>query len=256
MTKEGGVLITGAAKRIGRSIALALAAEGRAIAVHYNGSDGDAEETVRAIEAAGGRAVAVQADLGDHDASVALLPRAAERLATPIDVLVNNASLFENDNLRSVSRDSFDRHMSVNLRAPLFLAQQFADALPSDRTGNIVNLVDMRVRKPTPGFMSYTLSKAGLDMLTKTLAMALAPRVRVNAIGPGPVLPNERQTEEQFARQWRSTLLERGAEPEEIAAGVRFILSAPSLTGQMITLDGGQHIPWPPPRAGADDLDG
>lgn len=253
---KGAVLITGAAKRIGRAIALALAGDGRPVAVHYNGSQAEAEATVREIEAAGGRAAALQADLADHDAVTDLTAAAAARLGEPVEVLVNNASLFENDNIRSVSRESFDRHMAVNLRAPLFLAQGFAAALPVDRTGNIINLIDMRVWKPTPGFMSYTLSKSGLEMLTRTLAMGLAPRIRVNAIGPGPVLANERQTDEQFERQWRSTLLRRGAEPEEIAGGVRFILSAPSLTGQMIALDGGQHIPWPPARAGDDSLDG
>ena len=253
---KGAVLITGASKRIGRAIALALAADGHPVAVHYNGSGDDAARTVRDIEAEGVRAVALQADLADHDAVAGLLPAAADGLGAPVEVLVNNASLFENDNLRNATRDSFDRHMAINLRAPMFLAQSFADALPEGRQGNIVNLIDMRVWKPTPGFMSYTLSKAGLEMLTKTLAMALAPRVRVNGIGPGPVLPNERQTDAQFEKQWRSTLLRRGAEPEEIAAGVRFILSAPSLTGQMIALDGGQHMPWPPLKSESADLDG
>lgn len=231
MTANGrpAVLITGAAVRIGREIALALAADGHPVAVHYNTSRAPAEATVAELQALGVSAAPVQADLKDHDAVLELVPAAAEALGQPVGVLINNASLFENDRMTNATQQSFDDHMAINLRAPLFLAQQFAAALPEDMQGSVINLIDMRVRKPLPGFISYTVSKAGLEMLTKTMAMALAPRIRVNAIGPGPVLPNERQSEEQFRKQWRSTLLQRGANPDEIAAGVRFLLASPSV---------------------------
>ncbi|WP_417520035.1 SDR family oxidoreductase [Minwuia sp.] len=258
MTEQAreGVLITGAAVRIGRAIALRLAKDGYPVAIHYNGSRDAARATVEDIRARGGRAAVVQCDLADHDAVLGLVPEAGKALDTPICTLINNASLFENDRLQNATRESFDRHMAINLRAPLFLAQQFAGALPETLTGNIINLIDMRVWKPTPGFISYTLSKAALEMLTRTLAMELAPRIRVNAIGPGPVLPNERQSDEQFEKQWKSTPLERGAYPGEIAEGVRFLMNAPSMTGQMIALDGGQHLPWPPVSRQEAALDG
>ncbi|WP_416899535.1 MAG: SDR family oxidoreductase [Minwuia sp.] len=250
--RRGPALITGGAKRIGRAIALRLAGDGHPVVIHYNGSADAAEATAGEARASGVAAATVQADLTDHDAVLKILPRAAEAIGAPLEVLVNNASLFENDRISTVTQQSFDRHMAVNLRAPLFLIQQFAAALPEDVQGAVVNLLDMRVWKPLPGFVSYTASRAGLEMLTRTMAMALAPRIRVNAIGPGPVLANERQSEEQFRRQWRSTPLQRGAEPEEIAAAVRFLLDAPAMTGQMIALDGGQHLPWPPEPPGLD----
>jgi NAD(P)-dependent dehydrogenase (short-subunit alcohol dehydrogenase family) len=253
---KSAVLITGAAVRIGRAVALALAGDGHPIAVHYNSSRIEADRTVGELQALGVVAAAVQADLSDHDAVLGLVPAAADALGQPVGVLVNNASLFENDRMKTATLQSFDSHMAINLRAPLFLAQQLADVLPEDQKGAVINLIDMRVWKPLPGFISYTVSKAGLEMLTKTMAMALAPRIRVNAIGPGPVLPNERQSEDQFWKQWHSTLLKRGAHPEEIADGVRFLINSPSVTGQMIAMDGGQHLPWPPIDAEAASLDG
>lgn len=253
---KSAVLITGGAVRIGRAIALALAQDGHPVAIHYNRSRAAADATVANLRNLGVRAVAVQADLSDHDAVLGIVPAAAAALGQPVGVLINNASLFENDRVQTATQQSFDEHVAINLRAPLFLAQQFADALPADQKGSVINLIDMRVWKPLPGFISYTVSKAGLEMLTKTMAMALAPRIRVNAIGPGPVLPNERQSAEQFSKQWQSTLLERGAHPEEIADGVRFLIASPSVTGQMIAMDGGQHLPWPPIDAEAASLDG
>lgn len=250
------VLITGAAVRIGRAIALSLAEDGHPVAVHYRGSRTEADTTVTQLRTLGVAAVAVQADLADHQAVLDLVPNAAAALGQPIGVLVNNASLFQNDRINNVTQQGFDDHMAVNLRAPLFLAQQFAEALPEDQNGAIVNLIDMRVLKPLPGFVSYTISKAGLEVLTRTLAMALAPRIRVNGIGPGPVLPNERQSDAQFQKQWQSTLLRRGAHPDEIADGVRFLINSPSITGQMIAMDGGQHLPWPPVDAEVASLDG
>jgi len=239
-------LVTGGAVRIGRAIALALGARGYHMAVHCNASVSEAEAVVAEIIAAGGRAAVLRADLADHEATLALLPQAAKALG-PVSVLVNNASLFNYDRIDTAELASWQSHMDANLRAPFFLAQTFAAALPEGVAGNIVNIIDQRVWRLTPHFASYTLSKTGLWTLTQTLAMALAPRIRVNAIGPGPVLPSSRQTAEQFARQWASTPLQRGATPEEIAAGLLFLLDAPAMTGQMIALDGGQHLPWPSP---------
>lgn len=248
-------LITGASLRIGRAIALALAADGCAVAVHYNRSAEAAQALADEIVAGGGRAATIGADLSNAGDVENLMP-GANRLLGPVTALVNNASLFERDEIGDVTVEGWDRQLGVNLRAPFFLSQAFAAQLPTGTPGNIVNLIDMRVWRLTPHFVSYTVAKAGLWTLTQTLAMALAPRdIRVNAIGPGPVLANERQTAEQFDRQWRSTPLGRGAEPAEIAAGVRYILSAKAMTGQMIALDGGQHMPWPLPAPGADDLD-
>jgi len=249
-SKAPTALVTGGAVRIGRAIALTLAERGYAVAVHYNQSRAEAEAVVAEIAARGGRAAAIQADLGDHDAVLKLLPEAAAALG-PVSLLVNNASLFEYDRIDSADLASWQRHMDANLRAPFFLAQALAAALPQGVAGNIVNIIDQRVWRLTPHFATYTLSKAGLWTLTQTLAMALAPRIRVNGIGPGPVLPSSRQSAEQFAQQWRSTPLQRGAHPEEIAAGVLFLLDAPAMTGQMIALDGGQHLPWPSPGTGA-----
>ncbi len=251
-TPTRNALVTGGAGRIGRALSLALAARGYGVAVHYNTSRTAADALVAEIAGKGGRAMAVQADLRDIAACQALLPLAQQALG-PIDILVNNASLFEYDNIQSTTPESWAMHMDANLRAPFFLSQAFAAALPDDRKGDIVNIIDQRVWRLTPHFASYTLSKSALWSLTQTLAMALAPRIRVNGIGPGPVLPSTRQSAEQFARQWASTPLQRGAAPEEIAAGLLFLLDAPAMTGQMIALDGGQHLPWPPPTGHSRD---
>ncbi len=231
-------LVTGAAQRIGRAIALELGADGWSVAVHHRDSTDDADETVAMIEAAGGRAVPLAAELSDEAEASALASRAADALG-PLGCLVNNASLFEYDNVASTTRDSWEAHMAVNLRAPFVLSQTFAAALPKGSSGAIVNILDQRVWNLTPYFVSYTLSKAGLWTLTQTLALALAPDIRVNAIGPGPVLPSARQTEAQFRAQCENTPLGHGAEPEEVAAALRFILAAPAMTGQMLALDGG-----------------
>ncbi len=236
-------LVTGAARRIGQTIAMDLAAHGWAVAVHHNASADDARETVTRIEAQGGHAVALAADLRDEGEAVELVGEAAKALG-PITCLVNNASAFENDTFETVSQDSWNLHMQVNLRTPFVLIQALVRQLPDGAHGNVVNLVDQRVWNLTPHFTSYTLSKAGLWTLTQTLALALAPRVRVNAVGPGPTMPSARQSEEQFARQWSAVPLSRRVMPREIADAVRFILDAPSMTGQMIALDGGQHLGW------------
>jgi len=246
-TVPRAALVTGGAQRVGQAIALALADMGYAVAVHYHRSGKAAEKTVGAIRESGGKAIALVADLTDENAVSALLPRATEALG-PIGVLVNNASLFEGDTVGNVTRESWDAHLAVNLRAPFVLIQEFARRLPPEAGGCIINLLDERVWNLTPYFVSYTLSKTGLWTLTQTMALALAPRIRVNGIGPGPTLPSPRQSVEQFIDQCKSVPLQRGTSPQEIAGALRFILDAPAMTGQMIALDGGQHLGWAQPR--------
>jgi NAD(P)-dependent dehydrogenase (short-subunit alcohol dehydrogenase family) len=245
---NGAVLITGAARRIGRAMAMALAREGRPVAVHYGASRADADATVGDIESIGGRAVALGADLTREDDVQGLLP-AAEAALGPVDCLINNAAAFERDSVTNASRASWDLHMEINLRAPFVLIQAMARRLPEGWSGNVINILDERVWNLTPHFVSYTISKSALWTLTRTMALALAPRIRVNGIGPGPTLPSPRQTEEQFARQQAMMPLGRGTSPEEICEAVRFILAAPAMTGQMIALDGGQHLGWAQPGA-------
>jgi NAD(P)-dependent dehydrogenase (short-subunit alcohol dehydrogenase family) len=237
-------LVTGAGRRIGRAIALDLAKAGWNVAVHFNHSAAEAEEVVAEARSSGVAAVALAADLSDESAVAALLARAGQALG-PVTALVNNASVFEYDTAKTASRAGWDRHMEVNLRAPFVLSQAFAAQLPGGQAGNIINIIDQRVWRLTPEFMTYTLSKAGLWTLTQTLAMALAPHIRVNAIGPGPVLPSKRQTPQNFAAQVLGLPLGRAVELTEICAALRFILATPSMTGQMMALDGGQHLNWP-----------
>ncbi len=246
--RPGTVLITGAAHRIGAAIARDLATQGWAVALHYHRSEAEAAALAAEITAAGGRAVTVQADLAVEDQTRTLVAKTEAALAAP-DCLINNAAVFERDRWASATRESWDRHMETNLRAPFVLMQGMAERLPAGSAGNIINLVDERVWNLTPDFVSYTVSKAGLWTLTRTMALALAPRIRVNAIGPGAALPSARQSAAQFDGQQRATPLGRGTTPAEICAAVRFILAAPALTGQMIALDGGQHLGWvhPPP---------
>lgn len=239
-------LVTGAAKRIGRTIAERLGREGYAVAVHCHRSRGEAEAVAASIQAAGGRAAVVQADLADADA-VAGLVETAQAALGPLTLLVNNASEFEPDTVETIGLDRWERHFAVNLRAPAFLARDFAARLPAGRDGCIVNIVDQRVLKPTPQFFSYTLTKAALFAATRTLAQALAPRIRVNAVGPGPTLASPRQDLEAFARQSAAVPLGHGATPDEIADAVLFLARAKSVTGQMIAVDGGQHLAWETP---------
>ncbi len=240
-----GALVTGGAQRLGRAIALALGQAGFAVAVHYNASADAAAATAADIRAAGGRAEIVPADLA-QEAEMAPLVAKANAAVGPLGVLVNNASMFERDEWDTTDRASWDRHMEPNLRAPFVLSQAFARALPPAAEGVVINMLDERVWSLTPHFVSYTVSKAGLWALTQSLALALAPRIRVNGIGPGPALPSPRQTAEQFARQCAATPLRRGTSPEEVARATLAILALPSMTGQMIALDGGQHLQWSP----------
>jgi NAD(P)-dependent dehydrogenase (short-subunit alcohol dehydrogenase family) len=244
MAKElKAVLITGAAKRLGRAIALHLASCGWSVAVHYNRSEADALETVSTLHEMGVHAAAINADLSLEEDAQRLIARTRESIG-PLTALVNNASVFESDTIATMTRASWDKHIETNLRAPLVLAQQFAEQLPEGVEGAIVNLLDQRMLKPTPQFLSYGVSKAGLHWLTVTLAQGLAPRIRVNAVAPGPTLKNERQSEAHFKRQQASTVLGRGATPEDVAAATRYLLEARAVTGQMIAVDGGQHLAW------------
>lgn len=240
-------LITGAGKRLGRAMAISLGSSGFEVAVHYNSSSDGAEETCRQITDAGGKAVIVKANLSDEAETSALIGRASKALGGHIGCLVNNASTFEDDSALSHTRESWDHHMNVNLRAPICLAQSFAQALPDTARGLIVNMVDQRVWKLNPNFFTYTLSKSGLWTATKTLAQALAPNIRVNAIGPGPTMQNARQDKEDFQKQVDATLTQRGSSPEEIVHALRFLIDADAVTGQMIAVDGGQHLIWQTP---------
>ena len=237
------VLITGSAKRIGRSLALDFADQGWDVAVHYHSSRDTANQLATEIRSRGVAATAVTCDLSDTDAVLTLVNRAAEQLG-PITCLINNASEFRFDSIADMTPSGWDLHLDVNLKAPVFLAQSLADNLPAGAAGNVINSIDQRVWNLTPDFFSYTVSKAGLWSATRMLAQALAPNIRVNAIGPGPVLKSIHQTEEDFAQEAQSTLLKRGSSPEEIAAAIRFILECPAMTGQMLALDGGQHLMW------------
>ncbi len=249
-------LVTGAGIRLGRAMALYLARRGYDVAVHYATSEQPAQETVAEVQALGRKAVALQADLLDEAQVSALLPRAAELLGGPITCLVNNASIFEYDNIRTATRQSWDRHMDSNLRAPFVLTQAMAEqgltpaadeAGEPVATGLIVNMVDMRVRKLTPEFMSYTIAKMGLWALTRTSAQALTPAIRVNAIGPGPTIQGHRQSEDHFRAQRANTVLERGANPSDITAALGYFLDAHAVTGQLLCVDGGQHLGWQTP---------
>ena len=248
-------LVTGAARRLGRAMALALAEDGCDVAVHYGSSEEEAEATAADIRALGRRAETFRADLLDEAQIATLVPSVAERLGPPT-LLVNNASVFEYDSLAGATRDGWDRHMMSNLRAPFVLTQAVAALAPDpvpDAAGEpvaqaqVVNMIDQRVLKPTPEFMTYSIAKAGLWWFTRTAAQALAPRLRVNAIGPGPTMRGARQSEAHFSGQRAGTILARGADPDGIVRALRYFLTSPSVTGQIICVDGGQHLAWRTP---------
>ncbi|SEK61258.1 NAD(P)-dependent dehydrogenase, short-chain alcohol dehydrogenase family [Roseovarius nanhaiticus] len=249
-------LVTGAGKRLGRAMAIELARQGFDIAVHYHSSQSEAEDVADEIRALGRTAVTLQADLLVEDLVTPLISDAANALGGPMTVLVNSASIFEHDTVASATRGSWDRHFESNLRAPFVLTQALAAQVPdpmNDENGEplaqglVVNMIDQRVRKLTPEFMSYTLAKMGLWAFTQTAAQALAPRVRVNGIGPGPTLRAARQSEEHFAAQRAATVLERGSNTSDITGALSYFLNAPSVTGQLLCIDGGQHLCWQTP---------
>lgn len=249
-------LVTGAGRRLGRAMALYLGGRGHDVAVHYAGSRDEAEAVATEIREMGRKAVTVAADVLDEGQVQGLVPAAVRALGGPLSVLVNNASIFEHDDFATATRASWDRHIESNLRAPFVLTQAFAAQVADpvrDTAGEpvaqglVVNMVDQRVWKLTPDFASYTIAKAGLWALTQTAAQGLAPRVRVNAIGPGPTLQGGRQTAEAFATQRAATILRRGANPQDICAALGFFIDSPAVTGQMIAVDGGQHLAWETP---------
>ncbi len=237
------VLVTGGARRLGRAIALDLANRGWRIGVHYYASAAEALAVVAEIEARGGVADAFTADLSRLEALEPLIESCAATLG-PVTCLINNAACFEWDDIDTLDRESWQTHLDVDLRAPVFLAQAFARNLPRGASGNVVNIIDQKVLRPDPAFFSYTIAKSALWTATQTLAQALAPEIRVNAIAPGPVLPSLKQSEEAFARECRATLLGRGVGVDEVTAAIQFLLATPSITGQMIALDSGQHLAW------------
>ena len=248
-------LVTGAGKRLGRAMALYLAGRGHDVAVHYASSAEAAEAVAAEIRTMGRRAVTLQADLLDEGQTQGLIPAAVAALG-PLTVLVNNASIFEYDRIDTATRESWDRHIGSNLRAPYVLTQAFArqcpPAVPDDQgeplaQGVIVNMIDQRILKLTPEFSSYTIAKMGLWALTRTSAQGLAPHVRVNAIGPGPTLRGARQSTAHFAAQRAAALLGRGANPADITAALGFFLDSPAVTGQFLAVDGGQHLVWQTP---------
>ncbi|MDO5705017.1 MAG: SDR family oxidoreductase [Paracoccus sp. (in: a-proteobacteria)] len=251
---RGAALVTGAARRLGRAMALYLAGRGHAVAIHYDQSADEAESVAAEARAMGVPAQAFQADLLDEATVRGLIPAVTAALG-PLSVLVNNASIFEYDTIRTATPEGWERHMRSNLSAPFWLMQDFAaQVAPADRSGSeprasglIVNMVDQRVLKPTPEFMTYSLAKAALWSLTRTAAQALAPDIRVNAIGPGPTLRGSRQSQAHFDRQRTATILERGADAQDVTAALGYFLGADSVTGQLICVDGGQHLGWRTP---------
>ncbi|MBB6483315.1 SDR family oxidoreductase [Rhizobium lusitanum] len=239
-------LITGASKRIGRAIAEDLSAHGFAVALHANQSFAEAAEIVAKLQQKGRKAIAIKADLQNLDETSSLVKRATDALG-PLDLLVNNASAFLGDSAGHFDAEAFEAHFAVHVRAPSILAADFVRQLPEPYQGLIVNVVDQRVWALTPRFYSYTLSKAALWTATQTMAQSFAPRIRVNAIGPGPTVRSVRQTEEDFQAQIDGLILKAAPGLEEFGRTVRFLFDTPSITGQMIALDGGQHLAWETP---------
>ena len=246
-------LVTGAGKRLGRAMALYLAGRGFDVAVHYAASQAEAEETAAIISSRGQKAALLQADLLTEAETEVLLSRAATALGGPITCLINNASIFEADDIQTATRESWERHIGSNLRAPFVLTQAMArqglratiDECGEPRaTGLVVNMIDQRVHSLTPEFMSYTIAKMGLWAMTRTTAQALAPSIRVNGIGPGPTLQGQHQSEEIFAQERQDTVLKRGVNLPDITAALGYFIDAPAVTGQLICTDGGQHLQW------------
>lgn len=245
---RGGALVTGGARRIGRALALCAAEAGYAVCVHHRAHELEARAVVAEITAKGGQAIALSAELRGEDETRALVPRAVAALGLPLTLLINSAAVFEDDRVGSLGAELWEAHMAVNLRAPILLAEAFAAQVPDEAQDALVlNMIDQRVLKPTPQFFSYSLSKAALYDATRMLAQALAPRVRVNGIGPGPTLMSAHQRPEDFAAEAAGTLLGKPIDPDEISRAARYLIDARAVTGQMIAVDGGQHLGWKTP---------
>ena len=243
MASRGAALITGGARRIGRALVIAAAEAGYDVAIHVRAVDDEAEGAAGEVRARGRKAALFACDLRSEGATAPLIGEAEAELG-PVTLLVNSASVFEEDAFDSFNRASWDLHMETNLRAPLVLSQVFARRLPADREGLIVNILDQRVFRSTPEFFSYSLSKAALWDATKMMAQALAPRIRVNGIGPGPTLPSIHQDQAAFDAEAAATLLQKPSSPAEVAAALRYLIDAASVTGQMVAVDSGQHLAW------------
>jgi len=239
------IIITGSATRIGASIAKSLAGHGIQIMLHYNKSKNNALKLKKELENLGSKAYLLKADLNNLKQTQTLLKLAYKKMKG-LDCLINNASLFENDNLQNFTEKSFTKHLNVNLKAPAILTQSFKKLLKNSE-GNIINIIDQRVEKLTPYFFSYTLSKSSLATLTKTAAMKLAPNIRVNGISPGPTLKNSRQSENHFRKQWKSVLLKKKVELESICDGIKFLIKNDNITGEIINIDSGQRLAWNTP---------
>lgn len=245
LARSGAALVTGGGKRIGRAIALELARAGFDVVIHYRSSQDAAEAVADEVRALGRKAATVAADLAVEAQVRTLVADAASAIGGPLAVLVNNASVFEDDRVGSLGRETWDAHIETNLRAPIVLAEAFAAQAPNGSA--IVNLLDQRVLKPDPRFISYALSRNGLWWATRTLAQALAPRIRVNGVGPGPTLPSVHQSAADFEAEARAVPLQRAGSPEAVASAVRWLVDAELVTGQMIAVDGGQHLAWRTP---------
>jgi NAD(P)-dependent dehydrogenase (short-subunit alcohol dehydrogenase family) len=247
-TQRKVALVTGGAKRIGKAIARHLAAHGFAVAIHCHSSQEEGSVLAEEIKGDGGEAVVVTADLTNPQALETLVPQVREKLG-PLQLLINNASIFNDDAADDFEWQNWDAHFAVHLKAPVALTRAMATALPEPLEGMVVNIIDQRVHRLNPRFFSYTLSKSALWTATQTMAQAYAPRIRINAIGPGPTLKNNRQEDDDFAQQVDAILLQRGPELSEFGATIRYLWEARSVTGQMIAIDGGQHLAWQTPDA-------
>ena len=239
------IIITGGATRIGSAIAKSLAGYDVDITIHFNKSKKLAEKLKIELEEIGSKVYLIKADLSKTNQVNKLIPFAYKKMKG-LDCLINNASLFEKDDLENFTEKSFSKHLNTNLKAPAFLIQDFKKFV-KNKEANIINIVDQRVNKLTPFFFSYTLSKAALATLTATAAMKLAPNIRVNAISPGPTLKNKRQSEKHFRAQWKSTILKRQVNLNDICALAKYFIESDSVTGQIISVDSGQSLAWKTP---------
>jgi len=241
--KNKNLLITGAATRVGKAIALHFAERGWNIALHYFRSTTKAIELKKIIEQNLVKVVLIKADLKNPKQTEKIFLLAKKKLGT-IDCLINNAALFEKDDILNFTTKSWNDHLNINLLAPIILTKQFAKQAPKKNVSNIINIIDQRIFNLTSFFMSYTISKSGLQTLTKTMAMRLGPNIKVNAIAPGPTIKSKMQTDRHFRNQVKSTLLKKSVQLEDICDTVEFLLNNSSITGQIIAVDSGQNLSW------------
>jgi len=239
------IVITGSATRIGAAIAKSLAGYDVKITLHYNKSAKEVKKLKNELEDFGSEVFLIKADLSRITQTKKIIPLANKKMKG-LDCLINNASIFEKDDLSNFNEKSFNNHLNVNLRAPSILTQNFKKYLKSNK-GNIINIIDQRIFKLTPYFFSYTLSKTGLQTLTKTSAMALSPDIRVNGIAPGPTMKNKRQSESHFKKQWKSLILKDKVDPKNICETVKYFIYNDNITGQIISVDSGQSLAWKTP---------